>query len=86
MTRLKVRLAIAVTTAIASTFVLTEASARSRRHHIVIHQAGCFNTLPSYGYDGCGLREFSHGPGSCWRRVEGYTRNGPVARRVYICR
>lgn len=85
MTNLNVVLALAATAVVASTFVSTEADARSRRHHVVIHQPGCFDTLPGYGYDGCGLREFSHGPGSCWRRVEAYTRSGPVARRVYVC-
>ena len=80
MTKLKVVLALAAAVVVISAFSPAEASARSRRH-----QEGCFDRLPAYGTDGCGLREFGYGPGSCWRRVEAYTRQGPRARRVYVC-
>jgi hypothetical protein len=80
MTKLKVVLALAVAAVVASTFAPAEASARWRGHPV-----GCFDRLPAYGYDGCGLREFGYGPDSCWDRREAYTRQGPRARRVWVC-
>lgn len=78
-------MAFLVTAVIAGTLSSSEASARHRRHHAIVHQAGCFYRLPSYGVDGCGLPEFSYGQGSCWRRAQAYTRRGPRATRVFIC-
>jgi hypothetical protein len=80
MTKLKVVLALAAAAVVASTFAPAEASARWRGHPV-----GCFDRLPAYGYDGCGLREFGYGPDSCWDRREAYTRQGPRARRVWVC-
>ena len=80
MTKLKVVLALAAAAVVASTFAPAEASARWRRHTV-----GCFDRLPAYGYDGCGLREFGYGPDSCWDRREAYTRQGPRASRVWVC-
>ena len=80
MTKLKVVLALAAAVVVYSLFAPAEASARWRRH-----QEGCFDRLPAYGTDGCGLREFSYGPEGCWRRAEAYTRHGPRANRVWVC-
>jgi len=33
----------------------------------------------------CGNREFSYGPGSCYRRAVVDTALGPVGRRVWVC-
>jgi hypothetical protein len=85
MTKSTQVLVFAATTALAAGFSLTEASATHRRHHVVIHQTGCFDRLPAYGVDGCGLPEFSYGQGSCWRRVEAYIRQGPRANRTFVC-
>jgi hypothetical protein len=85
MAKLNMVLGFIATAAVASTFISTEASARYRTHHVVVRHGGCFDRLPAYGTDGCGLPEFSHGQDSCWRRVEAYTRQGPRATRVSIC-
>ena len=80
MIGLKAVLAVAGAAVVAAILTPTEASAGWRGAY-----GDCFARLPSYGYDGCGLREFRYGPGSCWRRVEAYTPAGPRARRVWIC-
>jgi hypothetical protein len=85
MAKLNMVLGFIATAAIAVALSSAEASARHRRHHVVIHHAGCFDTLPGYGVDGCGLPEFSYGPDSCWRRAETYARVGPRATRVWVC-
>jgi hypothetical protein len=58
----------------------------ARRVAIVEYRAPyCGGQLPAWGYDACGFREFSYGPGSCWRRVIVDTPLGPQPRRVAIC-
>lgn len=89
-------MAIAAAAVLAAAFVPTEASARHRhrgydwRGPVVGLALGlapedfCGGRLPAYGYDACGFREFSHGPGSCWRRAV-YRPDRPYPRRVWIC-
>ena len=87
----KMLLAVAVVAVLAATFGASEASARHRSRGEIDIAKGwsaadfCGGSLPSWGVDACGEREFSYGPGSCWRRAVVRTPNGPVARRVNIC-
>lgn len=83
--------AIAAAAIVAATLTPNNASARHRvRGHVWADRGWsavdfCGGQLPAYGADACGNREFSYGPGSCYRRAVTYTRQGPVARRVYVC-
>jgi len=79
-------LAIAAAAAVAATIAPTETSARGRgvMSPAYYDQHYC-GLLPSYGYDGCGYREFRYGPNSCWRRVIVNSTKGPRPHRVYIC-
>jgi hypothetical protein len=64
-----------------------EASARWRTRGIMTTQQydRLCGRLPGYGFDGCGLPEFSYGRGSCWQRVIVATPDGPQPRRASIC-
>ena len=83
--------AVAVVAVVAAAFAPSEASARHRSRSHVGGAAGwsaadfCGGQLPAWGVDACGNREFSYGPGSCWRRAVLRTPDGPIARRVRVC-
>jgi hypothetical protein len=73
--------------------VHTTAAARTRitiRHHYAgLEGLGpedfCGRRFPAYGYDACGFREVSYGPGSCVRRLP-YRPWAPEPRIVNVCR
>ena len=80
-------LPISAAAVVAATFFPTEASAYRRGRSVMDAEAydrSC-GRLPAYGFDGCGKREFSYGPGSCWRRAIVSTQDGPEPRRVWNC-
>jgi len=87
----KMLLAVAALAVVAAAFAPSEASARHRRGHIIGGAEGfsaadfCGGQFPSWGFDACGNREFSYGPGSCYKRLVIRTPDGPVARQVFTC-
>jgi hypothetical protein len=83
----KMLLAAASVAVVAIALVPTDASARSRTRAAMTpdqYDRLC-GRLPGFGFDGCGLPEFSYGAGSCWARVIVATPDGPQPRRVSIC-
>jgi hypothetical protein len=91
----KTMLALAAVALVATPLAPTDASARVAVKVVKIIPAAwfkeglappdfCGGRLPSYGFDACGYREVSYGPGSCWRRLP-YRPDHPEPRRVWLC-
>ena len=87
----KILLTAAALAVVAASFAPTEASARrGRAARAAVLDRGlaasdfCGGHFPSYGYDACGHREFSHGLNTCWRRMP-YRPGELHPRRVSIC-